>query len=57
MDIYLAFQYNKYFNTLYPSYSILFFGSFILYLMGRRQWLAVKDIAEQWIILIPAVKR
>ncbi len=44
-----------YFEILYPDYGVLFFCSFILYLMGHRRWLAVKDIAEHWSLFIPAV--
>ena len=44
-----------YYHTFYPDYGVLIFSSFILYLMGHRRWLAVKDIAEHWSLFIPAV--
>jgi 4-amino-4-deoxy-L-arabinose transferase-like glycosyltransferase len=44
-----------YYHIFYPRYSVLIFSSFILYLMGRRRWSTVKDLAEYWILFIPAV--
>jgi hypothetical protein len=44
-----------YYPMFYPSYSVLIFSSLILYLMGRRRWLIVTDIAEHWNLLVPAI--
>ena len=33
----------------------LIVGFLILYLMGRRGWLCVKDITEQWRLLVPSI--
>jgi 4-amino-4-deoxy-L-arabinose transferase-like glycosyltransferase len=46
---------KSYYRIFYPDYSILFVTIFILYLMSRRRWLIVKDIAEHWSLLIPAI--
>ena len=35
---------------------VLIFGVLIFYFMGhRRWWLCIKDISEQWVLLVPAI--
>lgn len=46
---------KKYYPMFYPKNIVMIFGSLILYLMSRKRWLVVKDIAEHWNLLIPAV--
>jgi hypothetical protein len=46
---------NGYYQIFFPDYGILFFAIPLLFLMGRRKRLVIKDMAEQWILLIPAI--
>jgi hypothetical protein len=48
-------QLKGYYHIFYPSYSIFIFGSLILYLMGRKGWLVIKDIAEHWVLFLPVM--
>jgi hypothetical protein len=45
---------KMYYEIFYHQYRVLIFGSIIFYLMGRRRWLLVKDIAEHWTLFVPA---
>ncbi len=44
-----------YYDTFFPFYTIPFYFSLLLYIMGRRRWLVFKDIAAQWIMFIPVI--
>lgn len=44
-----------YFNIFFLSGGSWIAGCLVLYLMGGRRWLCVKDIAEHWNLLVPAV--
>jgi hypothetical protein len=44
-----------YYEIFYQKYRLLIFGSLILYLMGRRKWMIVKDAIDQWHFFIPAI--
>ena len=44
-----------YFNVFYHFQSGLIVGFLILCFMGGRRWLCVKDIWENWSLLIPAI--
>ena len=44
-----------YFNVFYHLQSGLIVGFLILCFMGGRRWLCVKDIWENWSLLIPAI--
>jgi hypothetical protein len=46
---------KTYYPMFYPKYSVLFFSSLILYVMSRRRWSVITDIAEQYILFIPVV--
>lgn len=44
---------RTYFNIFFDLGSALVVGSIILYLMGGRRWMAIKDIAQYWVLLVP----
>jgi len=46
---------QTYFNILFHLGGGLVVGSLILYFMGSRRWLAIKDIAQHWVLLVPAI--
>ncbi|RJQ56232.1 MAG: hypothetical protein C4526_02245 [Nitrospiraceae bacterium] len=46
---------KSYYQIFNPDFNIMFFTVFILCLMGRRKWLIVRDMSEQWSLLIPAI--
>jgi len=41
--------------TLFDIHGSLIVGLFILFYMGRRGWLTVRDISEYWFLLTPAL--
>jgi len=46
---------KMYYPLFYPRYSVLIFGSLILYLMSRRRRMVLMDIADHWNLFIPAI--
>jgi 4-amino-4-deoxy-L-arabinose transferase-like glycosyltransferase len=44
---------STYFNIFFDLGDVLVVGSLILYLIGRRRWMAIKDIAQYWVLLVP----
>jgi hypothetical protein len=44
---------GTYLNILFDLGGVLVVGSLILYLMGGRRWMAIKDIAQYWVLLVP----
>ena len=46
---------KMYYPLFYPRYSVVIFGSLILYLMSRRRRMVLMDIADHWNLFIPAI--
>jgi hypothetical protein len=46
---------SGYYQIFFPDFGILFFIIPVLFFMSRRKRLVIRDIAEQWILLIPAI--
>jgi hypothetical protein len=46
---------RTYFNIFFDLAGVLVVGSLILYFMGRRRWMAIKDIAQYWVLLVPGI--
>jgi hypothetical protein len=44
-----------YFNIFFDLGGVLVAGLLILYSMGRRRWMAIKDIAHYWVLLVPGI--
>lgn len=44
-----------YYDLFFESQGVLIAGLLILLFMGRRQWRCVKDIADHWCLIIPAI--
>jgi hypothetical protein len=51
----LAQALRIYFNIFFDLGGVLVVGSLILYFMGRRQWMAIKDMAPYWVLLVPGM--
>jgi len=46
---------REYFVIYFKLQPGLLIGCFILYYMSHRRWLFIKDIAEQWSLILPAL--
>jgi len=53
--IVLKTQMKEYADILFKVQPALLIGCIILYYMSRRRWLCIKDMADQWSLIIPSV--